>query len=1686
MARKGDVELVIRAKIEATKAVQSFADELKKLAGVQTDVGTSAEKTDSLLGRLKSSLTQLDTEAKGLVALGKVARNLDQAGQAVQRLEKNVQSATGETTRLAAENDKAAASVAKLSAEITQSAAALERQRTSTAAARTENQASTKALNDADKALSRMADQVDRLKSPNAKLVSDWRQQRELVGQLRVRLDESATTYARQKAALEDTSGAYRQQQSALRTAVTNQRQLQDAAELAAISLQRQREALGKAQTDFADITNIARTTSAALGGVAANQDAVAAASKRAAEGITKVGDALARQNTAGSGARTAGVAPGPAAAATKAYRDQVEAVAKAEQAWRAAQVQANALAREVRGATQPTAALTSAFIVAQEASRAAKQAYLEQGNSLSLLQGKAKGSFAAIDQVAQQFRAAATTIVASNNTSSSSILGFLSLIARFPAAAGSAAASLGQIGAAGVTAAGGINSFSSASRKSMSIAQRFRGEILSLTTSYIGLFAAVGQISKVTDAFRTMDAVQSRLGAIFQQNTAKVNEEVEFLRQNALRLGVPFSILAGEYSKFAIATKEAGFSQEATKRIFLSVAEAGRVNRLSVEQMNGTFLALTQIISKGKVTSEELRRQLGDRLPGAFNLFAASIGVSTGKLDDMLKRGDVLASENNLLRFADTLSARFGPQLADSLNAVSVEIDRFAVRAELARLGIANGGFAKALGDALKAVNDALGDDKTKEFLESIGQALAKVVGVLPFVIDNFGILGRALELFIALKVGQAIFGVITNMGGLNRVMIEGRAVWATAHAGLISLQGGFVATMGAVINFRTTLATATTGFGYFVGGAGAARGAVLAFEGTLLALRGVMTAVAGVARTMWIAIGGLPGLVITGITFLLGELLGRWLGGVDDATAAMQAHEKILNAVKKGYEDAGGKVQDFASKVKGLTRIEVESALAKSVIDAQSKFKELDRILSDFSVTEQRAVDTLLPLVDQLATGAITAEQFRKKLDELSKTDPTISQVQLLRLIEASKTYEQSTNRVAQYNAVLRLIAGTATEADRALLGLKQAAQGLGDAFDSTKLDQFNEALDKMRKLVPEVKKQLKNQEDIEAAKKIFDEAVNLANNDPALIAKAEETFRSTLAKIIAKASKEAADSFPVNNDEIVKRIKFIEGGQNSLQRRPGSTAAGIGQFQEDTWLRLFDRVIPALTDLSRDQKLALRLNDEVATKMLHALTKENQRDLLGAGISPNAGNSVLAHFLGSPDAIKVILADAETPVEKILSNAVIAANKELLQGKTAGQVVSDANKRAGGSSPITSSGATEAEKFNSTLDERIKTLKAEGEAAKELQDIEKLNAEQKFAALRAVEITREVRRAEVEALKAGTTLQAEQRAEIEKTVGAKFDLLHAQELYNAKLKEAREAERVQRDFIRNVVGLDQQRTTLLKDFKLAQNEGNPQQVADLKTQLQEITAQIEEALPKAREFAAALGDQKLVASLDRVQLNLKTITTDVVTAKQVNDSFINNAIKGFETIATSIGGAISGTKSWGAAIGDIGNAFLQFSADFLGDIAKMILQQTLLNALQSVGFGGEGKSFGSFISTGINALFAHGGALVGKRGGWRQSVSPAAFRNAVRYHEGGIAGLKPGEVPAVLQKGEEVLTSDNPRHIINAGQQKAGDIKVVNAIDSGDFVSKGLDTRVGEKAVLNFIRANKGSIKSALGVT
>ena len=76
-------------------------------------------------------------------------------------------------------------------------------------------------------------------------------------------------------------------------------------------------------------------------------------------------------------------------------------------------------------------------------------------------------------------------------------------------------------------------------------------------------------------------------------------------------------------------------------------------------------------MVSKGKITTEELRRQLGERLPGAMDIMAKSMGVTTSELDKMMKKGEVL-TKDVLPAFAKQVEIAFGIENVDKVDTLT------------------------------------------------------------------------------------------------------------------------------------------------------------------------------------------------------------------------------------------------------------------------------------------------------------------------------------------------------------------------------------------------------------------------------------------------------------------------------------------------------------------------------------------------------------------------------------------------------------------------------------------------------------------------------------------------------------------------------------------------------------------------------------------------------------------------------------------------------------------------------------------------------------------------------------------------------------------------------------------------------------------------------------------------------
>lgn len=166
--------------------------------------------------------------------------------------------------------------------------------------------------------------------------------------------------------------------------------------------------------------------------------------------------------------------------------------------------------------------------------------------------------------------------------------------------------------------------------------------------TAFVGAFTVdrmarfLSESVKVNMEFRRMDNVITGLTG----SAAAAQEQLAFLTKESDRLGLNFRSTVQAFVRFEAAAKGSTIGEGTLRDIFVSTAEAARKFGLTTSEQERIFLAYEQMVSKGVVSMEELRRQLGDSLPGAFAIGARAMGLTTVEFMKLVESGKLLSQE--------------------------------------------------------------------------------------------------------------------------------------------------------------------------------------------------------------------------------------------------------------------------------------------------------------------------------------------------------------------------------------------------------------------------------------------------------------------------------------------------------------------------------------------------------------------------------------------------------------------------------------------------------------------------------------------------------------------------------------------------------------------------------------------------------------------------------------------------------------------------------------------------------------------------------------------------------------------------------------------------------------------------------------------------------------------------------
>ena len=295
--------------------------------------------------------------------------------------------------------------------------------------------------------------------------------------------------------------------------------------------------------------------------------------------------------------------------------------------------------------------------------------------------------------------------------------------------------------------------------QKGINIAKR---EMLGLKSAFsnfaasmgagLGIYQIASQIASVTKELSSAKAVLSNVS----DSQTAYNDSIQFASKLAKDYSQDMVSLIAQLGQFQAACKGSGLALDDVNNIYASIVKSATYFHLSSQQTEQALLAVQQMMSKGKISAQELRLQLGNVMPGAFQKMADAVGVSTAELDKMMAAGQLI-SKDVLPKFAAELDKMTAGKI--DLNSLQLQIN--ALKNAFAEL-VNSGGFEQAFSKVVKIATNAI--NVIKNNIKGIGEFIGS------YLIGN--IIGRLVRTITALSrlVGTNMVAAFKRMGAAAR----------------------------------------------------------------------------------------------------------------------------------------------------------------------------------------------------------------------------------------------------------------------------------------------------------------------------------------------------------------------------------------------------------------------------------------------------------------------------------------------------------------------------------------------------------------------------------------------------------------------------------------------------------------------------------------------------------------------------------------------------------------------------------------------------------------------------------------------------------------------------------------------------------------------------------------------------
>ena len=273
---------------------------------------------------------------------------------------------------------------------------------------------------------------------------------------------------------------------------------------------------------------------------------------------------------------------------------------------------------------------------------------------------------------------------------------------------------------------------------------------------SLLGYFVGIHTVFSFFRTAREIDLLQSSLKGLTGST-----QDFEYLTQEAFRTATAIEDISQSYKGFYAAANMSGFSKGQIQEQFSSLLTGLRGAGLKQTPIKFALLAIEQMYSKGKIQAEELRRQLANALPGAFEIMASAANVTTAELSEMMKKGLLPANKYVplLIKEIERYYKTGFVENVKSLDAAFLNLHNATV---LLVDSMMKTDMSKGLIEGIKSLSDLLKDKSFISLLAQLGNFLGLIFSliskILKFTADN-------LPIIITLLGAAGLAGAITKI---------------------------------------------------------------------------------------------------------------------------------------------------------------------------------------------------------------------------------------------------------------------------------------------------------------------------------------------------------------------------------------------------------------------------------------------------------------------------------------------------------------------------------------------------------------------------------------------------------------------------------------------------------------------------------------------------------------------------------------------------------------------------------------------------------------------------------------------------------------------------------------------------------------------------------------------------------